>query len=54
MVRAEPRWELMPFEHLTDLPAVRWKLQNLEKLKARNPREFADQHEQLQAKLPAL
>lgn len=54
LVRAEPRWELMPFKQLPDLPAVRWKLQNLEKLKARNERKFADQHEQLKAKLLAL
>ncbi|HSX92746.1 MAG TPA: nucleotidyl transferase AbiEii/AbiGii toxin family protein [Hydrogenophaga sp.] len=54
LVRAEPRWELMSFKQLPDLPAVRWKLQNLEKLKTRNQRKFADQHEQLEAKLLAL
>jgi predicted nucleotidyltransferase component of viral defense system len=54
MVRAEPRWDLMPFKQLPDLPAVRWKLQNLEKLKARNKRKFADQHDQLLTKLQAL
>lgn len=54
MVRARPRWELMPFKRLPDLPAVRWKLHNLERLKARNKRKFADQHDQLQARLLAL
>ncbi len=31
-VRAEPDWSLMPFEHLKDMPAIRWKLFNLKKL----------------------
>lgn len=35
-VRAEPDWTLMPFDHLKDLPAIRWKLLNLEKLRASN------------------
>jgi len=38
-VQAEPDWTLMPFDHLKDLPAIRWKLLNLEKLRtANNPR----------------
>jgi predicted nucleotidyltransferase component of viral defense system len=54
LVRAEPRWELMPFKQLPELPAVRWKLQSLEKLRTKNKRKFADQHEQLEAKLLAI
>jgi len=27
--RGEPRWELLGIEHAPELPAVRWKLQNL-------------------------
>jgi hypothetical protein len=54
LVRAEPRWELMPFKQLPELPAVRWKLQNLEKLRAKDKRKFADQHDQLEAKLLAI
>jgi len=28
LVRAEPAWELMPFNHLQHLPALQWKLLN--------------------------
>jgi predicted nucleotidyltransferase component of viral defense system len=35
LVRAEPAWELMPFNHLQHLPALQWKLLNLRKLKSR-------------------
>ena len=52
-VRAGPRWELISFMQLPDLSAARWKLQNLEKLKAKNKRKFADQNDQLGAKLLA-
>lgn len=54
LVRAEPRWGLMPFKQLSELPAVRWKLQNLEKLRAKDKRKFADQHDQLESKLLAV
>jgi predicted nucleotidyltransferase component of viral defense system len=30
--RGEPRWELLGVEHAAALPAVRWKLQNLERM----------------------
>lgn len=33
LVQNQPRWECMPFAHLQELPAIRWKLQNLAKLK---------------------
>jgi hypothetical protein len=42
-------WELMSFKQLPDLSAVRWTLQNIEKLKIRNKRQLADQHDQLLA-----
>jgi hypothetical protein len=51
---AEPAWDLMPFAHLRELPALQWKLLNLRKLKARNPNRFAAQHEELAKKLSAL
>ncbi|AKZ28231.1 hypothetical protein ACH51_17715 (plasmid) [Ralstonia solanacearum] len=43
LVRAEPDWSLVPYEHLRELPAIRWKLQNLEALKKKNPARFAQQ-----------
>jgi hypothetical protein len=30
--RGEPRWELLGVEHAAELPAVRWKLQNLDRM----------------------
>jgi len=54
MVRAEPAWELMPFSHLKQLPALQWKLLNLRKLKSRSAARFAAQHEDLAAKFKDL
>jgi hypothetical protein len=47
LVQAEPDWSQMPFAHLQDLPAIRWKLMNLAKLKKNNPARFAQQHAEL-------
>jgi Nucleotidyl transferase AbiEii toxin, Type IV TA system len=47
LVQGEPDWELMTCSHLSELPAIRWKLQNLAKLKKSNPRKFALQAQQL-------
>lgn len=47
LVRAEPAWDLMPFAHLQQLPALQWKLLNLQKLRTRNPALFAAQHDEL-------
>jgi predicted nucleotidyltransferase component of viral defense system len=49
LVSAEPAWELMPFAHLQHLPALRWKLLNLRKLKARDAMRFSAQHDELEA-----
>lgn len=50
LVRAEPAWELMPFPHLNQLPALQWKLLNLRKLKSRNAGHFAAQCNELVTK----
>ena len=47
LVAAEPDWSLLGLPHLEHLPAIRWKLQNLEKLKKTDPARFAEQHETL-------
>lgn len=47
LVKAEPAWDLMPFPHLKDLPALRWKLANLETLRAKRPTVFGAQHDLL-------
>lgn len=54
-VKAEPDWALMPaFPHLKDLPAVRWKLQNIMKLRDSGDARFADQEKLLRERLDAL
>ncbi len=37
----------MKSPHLSQLPAIQWKLQNLAKLKKSNPGKFAQQAEEL-------
>ena len=43
VLECEPEWNLIQLEHLKDMPAVRWKIQNLQKLKASNPGKFQQQ-----------
>lgn len=50
LVAEEPDWRLMKCPHLSQLPAMRWKLQNLAKLKKSNPRKFAQQTGELKAR----
>jgi hypothetical protein len=50
LVRGEPAWNLMPYAHLQDLPALKWKLVNLHKLKTRNTARFQAQHDELAAR----
>lgn len=47
----EPRWELFPLKELKNLPAVKWKLQNIQKLKEKNPDKHAALYNALEAKL---
>jgi hypothetical protein len=48
LVAGAPPWDAMKFSHLADLPAVRWKLQNLARLKKSNPARFQMQTDELQ------
>ena len=41
--RGSPRWELLNIEGVEILPAVRWKLQNLEKLQERKRAQLVEQ-----------
>lgn len=49
MARADPDWALLPFAHASALPALRWKLLNLNKLK-KNQTKFRHQHDELKAR----
>jgi hypothetical protein len=51
LVMGEPDWQPMKCPHLAHLPAVRWKLQNLARPKKSNPRKFAQQAEELNARI---
>jgi len=51
IVTAEPEWALLDIPHVEKLPGVRWKLQNLERLRKANARKFAEQSEELARRL---
>lgn len=51
LVAGEPDWRLMKCPHLSQLPAIRWKLHNLAKLKKSNLGKFTQQSEELHARL---
>lgn len=54
IVRMDPDWDLMPFRHLSELPALRWKLLNLEKLRSRNRKRFDDQYRELVSRFESI
>lgn len=47
LVAAEPEWSLLGVPHLEKLPGLRWKLQNLERLRKANKKKFAEQSDAL-------
>ena len=49
LVRAEPDWSLLQCPHTAELPALRWKLRNLENFRKRRPEDFAAQANALDA-----
>lgn len=51
LVRAEPDWSLVQCQHAAQLPALRWKLNNLETFRNRRPEAFAAQATALEAGL---
>ncbi len=51
LVKGEPDWSLMLCEHLSDMPVIRWKLTNLNRLKQSNPKKFSQQADALDALL---
>ncbi|MDP3247954.1 MAG: nucleotidyl transferase AbiEii/AbiGii toxin family protein [Polaromonas sp.] len=53
LTRAEPDWTLLPFAHAGHLPALRWKLENLGRLR-RNAEKFKQQHSLLREGLERL
>jgi hypothetical protein len=50
LVTAQPESNLMRCAHHCQLPAIRWKLQNLARLKKVNSRKFAQQADELRGR----
>ncbi|MBI3916432.1 MAG: nucleotidyl transferase AbiEii/AbiGii toxin family protein [Betaproteobacteria bacterium] len=48
----EPNWGLLGIEHLEQLPGIRWKLANIDRLARANPKKFKAQAEELEGLLP--
>lgn len=51
LARAEPDWSLVACPHAGELPAIRWRLQNLEQFKAKRSDEFERQVKALEEAL---
>ena len=47
LVQGDPHWELMPMQHLRQLPALKWKLMNLAKLRKGSAKRFEAQQQLL-------
>jgi predicted nucleotidyltransferase component of viral defense system len=43
LVRNDPDWSQLEIAHLSELPAIRWKLQNLKQLAKANPKKHEEQ-----------
>lgn len=48
LAAAEPEWPLLGVGHLEQLPGLRWKLQNLERLRRSNAQKLSQQRKQLE------
>lgn len=51
LARAQPDWSLLQCAHAAELPALRWKLSNLETFRKRRPADFESQAQALEARL---
>jgi predicted nucleotidyltransferase component of viral defense system len=48
LARSKPEWERLGVEHVAELPGVRWKLANLERLAKANPKKLEAQARELE------
>jgi hypothetical protein len=51
LLRCEPDWSLMSCPYLQNMPAIRWKLTNLQRLREVNTTKFAAQQSELRHRL---
>ena len=49
LARNAPNWALLGIEHLEQLPGIRWKLSNLDRLAKANPKKLRAQAQKLEA-----
>lgn len=54
LLRAQPDWSRLDIPHLQELPAIRWRLQNIEQLSRRQPDRFRDLADSLDARLAEI
>lgn len=53
LAAGEPEWKLMNCPHLAEMPAIRWKLENLKRLKKLNSAKFQLQSDELRRQFEA-
>lgn len=51
LARAKPDWDLLQCPHAVDLPALRWKLANLQNFQKRRPDDFENQAAALEVRI---
>lgn len=51
LVQCKPDWSLISCAHLKDMPAIRWKLTNLQRLREVNPSKFVAQQSELRDRM---
>lgn len=51
LARAAPDWSLLECKHVKNLPAIRWRIENLEKFRTANAAEFERQAKELEDRL---
>jgi hypothetical protein len=54
LAECAPAWDRMGLAHLSAMPAIQWKLQNLAKLKEKNRGKFDEQSQELAEKISRL
>jgi predicted nucleotidyltransferase component of viral defense system len=54
LASAEPRWELLDVEHAQQLPAIKWKVQNLQKLARENKANLHEQADELDRRFEGI
>jgi hypothetical protein len=53
LVSGKPDWSLMQSPHLAELPAIRWKLENITRLEKSNRTKFTAQSDELRVRMKA-